>query len=370
MGDRRHDRRPDLAAQRGTANPCRRDGNGRLAITQGRPALVDPERGNAELLHPETGAVARSVRLDLRPDDAVVVSGSPDQSRLLVATSGRGELITCTFDAGSCAEPVRIGSAGAELGTPVEVGNHVVVPDYSTGQATIVDLATSRVVTQLQLFDRPIRFELIAHDGIVFFNDPNSNAAGVLDLSGGIRTITKYTPAGSDAPPTPEHRAQADQVTNADRQKQQPSVGLPGRTVRPSQPNPTPPAPAPAASIVVRPGNRGVVGDEFELTMLLRQPGNATTRWWFSDGTEATGSTVRHSWRQPGAFTVRADTTFDTGTKVTCGDHDHRGPHAGTAAHHPVEHPVGQAGDRGIGALQRQHCRKSGRVVLDRHQTG
>ena len=53
-------------------------------------------------------------------------------------------------------------------------------------------------------------------------------------------------------------------------------------------------APATTASIVVQPGNRGVVGDEFELTLLLRRAGTATTRWSFGDGTEAVGTTVHH----------------------------------------------------------------------------
>ncbi|MET8758774.1 PKD domain-containing protein [Lentzea sp. NPDC004782] len=288
--------------------------SGHLTITEGRPALVDAEHGTVELLDPETGAVARSVRLGARTDDTTVIRGSADQARVLIATGSRGELVSCAFDTG-CTEPVQVSSAGAELGSPVEVGDDVVVPDYSTGQATIVDLASARTVAQRQLFDRPTRFELMAKDGIVFFNDPDGNTAGVLDLAGDVRTITKYTegPTSDEATPAPDPRAQE---TKIDHRKQQPGLELPRRTGSTPQANPPPPAPATTASIVVRPGNRGVVGDEFELTVLLPLAATATTRWSFGDGTEAVGTTVRHRWRQPGSFTVRATATLGNGSEA------------------------------------------------------
>ncbi|TWP52509.1 PKD domain-containing protein [Lentzea tibetensis] len=309
--------------ERRTRSAATRSG-ARLAITRDQPALVDPERGTAELIDPGTGAVTRSARADLQAGDAVVVSGSADRSRLVVASGTRGTVIVCAFDTSSCSAPVTVSSPGSDLGTPVEVQNRAVVPDYSTGQATIVDLATSRVIAQHQLFDHPTRFELLARDGIVFFNDPNSNRAGVLDLAGDVRSITKYTDEHSegDATPTPDHRTQADQVSKVDNKKQKPGLGIPGQIIQPTRtepaPTPTPPAPTPTAAIVVEPGNRGVVGDEFELTLVLQpSTGTATTRWSFGDGTEATGATVTHRWQQPGTFTVRATATGDTGAQVS-----------------------------------------------------
>ncbi|WP_112271824.1 PKD domain-containing protein [Lentzea terrae] len=283
--------------------------NVRLTVTDGKPALVDTENDTAELLNPETGDVARSVRLDL-PGDAVALAGSADRARVLIAT-GRGELSWCAFGSG-CVTPVQVGSAGADLGTPVEVDNHAVVPDYSTGQATIVDLTTSQVIAQRQLFDQPTRFELIVRDGIVFFNDPNSNAAGVLDLSGDIRTIVKYTPAEHDSTPAPDRPGKADQVAKSGQQKQ--GLGLPRQSDVPFQPKP--PAPAPAVSIEVKPDNHGVVGDEFELTARFQDPGDSAVTWSFGDGTGGTGTTVRHSWREAGFFTVRATVSLAGGKQL------------------------------------------------------
>lgn len=288
-------------------------GNGQLTAPGGRPALVDPGRGTAELLDPETGAVTRSMRLDERARDATTIGTSTDRARVLIASEDRGELFSCSFDSG-CGDPVKVGSSDSDLGTPVEIDDHAVVPDYATGQVTIIDLAGSRVVAQRQLFDHPTRFELITRDDIVFFNDPSGNAAGVLDLSGDVRTLTKYTagPAG-DVPSTSDPRT-VDQTTKVDSRKQQPGLGLPGQADR--QANPAQPGLKPLASIVVNPGTHGLVGEEFELTAVLRPPVAASTAWTFGDDTTGTGRTVRHRWTREGTFVVRATSTLATGTTV------------------------------------------------------
>jgi hypothetical protein len=292
--------------------------NGRLTVTAGRPALVDPGRGTAELLHPGTGVVADTVRPDLGAGDVVAVSGSAERSRVLIANSTRGELVVCAFGTRSCADPIKIGVPGADLGTPVELDNHAVVPDRSTGEATIVDLADGSVVSQRRLLAAPTRFELITRDGIVFFNDPDGSAAGVLKLTGDVMTITKYTeaPAGeSDTPPKTDPRTQqAQQVTTTDREQRTTGLGLTSEPVRPGQQDSTPLDPR--ASIVVTPGNRGEVGDEFELTMTLLPVVTAGTGWRFGDGAAGSGATVRHRWQQPGRYVVEAVATLGSGKQV------------------------------------------------------
>ncbi|WP_086662375.1 PKD domain-containing protein [Lentzea kentuckyensis] len=288
-------------------------GNSRLTVTTGRPALVDPERDVAELLHPGTGVVATTVRPGLNAGDVVTVSGSADRSRVLIANSTRGELVVCAFDTRSCAAPVKVTTPGADLGTPVEVGDHAVVPDYSTGEAVIVDLTDGSVVSQRLLFAEPIRFELVVHDDVVFFNDPGGNAAGVLKLTGDVMTITKHTdaPTGDDdIPQQSDPRAQrAQQVTKIDQPER---VLAPGLTRRPDAP-----ALEPKASIVVKPGNRAEVGDELELTMTLQPEVNAEADWQFGDGTAGHGATVRHRWQQPGVHTVEAVAVLGSGRRVT-----------------------------------------------------
>ena len=290
-------------------------GNGRLTVTDGRPALVDPERGTAELVHPGTGVVADTVRPGLDAGDVVAVSGSADRSRVLIVNSTRGELVVCAFDTRSCAEPVKVAAPGADLGAPVEVGNHAVVPDHSTGNATVVDLADGTVTSKRQLFTEPVRFELVARDGIVFFNDPNSNTAGVLELTGEVTKIIKHTeaPAGDDdTPPKTDPRAlTAQQVTKISQPERTPGVGLTRQPVPPGSSTSDP-----SASIVVKPGSRGEVGDEFELTMTLLPAVQADTGWQFGDTTTGSGATVRHRWQQPGEYTVEAVAVLDSGKRV------------------------------------------------------
>ena len=291
-------------------------GNSRLTVTAGRPALVDPERDVAELLHPGTGVVAGTVRPGLAAGDVVAVSGSADRSRVLIANSTRGELVVCGFDPRSCAAPVKVAVEGADLGTPVEVGDHAVVPDYSTGEATIVDLADGSVVSQRLLFAAPVRFELVVHDDLVFFNDPNSNAAGVLKLTGDVMTITKHAeaPTGNDGvgQQTDPRAQQAQQETKIGQPERTPAPRL---TERPDVPDSS--APEPKASIVVTPGNRGEVGVEFELTMTFLPAVIADADWQFGDGTAGHGATVRHRWQQPGEHTVEAVATLGSGRRVT-----------------------------------------------------
>ncbi|MGW6935331.1 PKD domain-containing protein [Lentzea sp. NPDC054927] len=288
--------------------------NGRLTVTGGRPALVDPARGTAELLHPGTGVVAGTVRPNLGSGDVVTVGGSADRPRVLIANSTRGQLVVCAFDTRSCAEPVQISAPGADLGTPIEIDDHAVVPDRSAGQATIVDLSGTRVISQRQLFDGPARFELLVRDGFVFFNDPESNRAGTLSLTGEVRTITKYTADGTP-PGKPDPQGQADQPTKAVQQEQKPGLSLPGQNSRPTQPFPTPPVSA--MSIVVKPGSRGEAGTGFELTAVFQPATAATVRWSFGDGAEAEGTTVGHTWTRPGAFTVQATATTSVGKQLS-----------------------------------------------------
>ncbi|MDT7788907.1 MAG: regulator of chromosome condensation, partial [Pseudonocardiales bacterium] len=191
-------------------------------------------------------------------------------------------------------------------------------------------------------FDKPTRFELIARDGIVFFNDPDGNTAGVLDLSGDTKMITKYTPAEDDTATGSDQPAVADQVTKTGQQKR--NLDQPTREGLPFQPQ----QPAPAVSIVVMPGNNGVVGVEFELTARVQSTGHAAARWSFGDGAESTGDTVRHRWGQPGVFTVRATVSLANGkqlraeTSITV-DHPQAPPRIAELTARPAKPVIGQS---------------------------
>ncbi|MBP2326744.1 PKD repeat protein [Kibdelosporangium banguiense] len=261
-------------------------GKSRLAFTDGAHALLDAGRGAMELLDPDTGAVQQSVPVDLKPDDTVAVSGSPGERRLLISVGSRGQLLSCTFDTASCAAPVTLSPVPADLGQAVEADNHAVVPDYATGRIWIVDLAGPRVVAEQRLFDHPVRFELLTRDGVVFYNDPRGDQAGVIGLDGRVRPITKY---------------QAGQAT----QTQQPTQ---------SATPPTGQVTAANLSIGISPRARGVVGDEFRFTAIAKDITSA--QWTFGDGSGAAGTKVRHRYTRIGTHTVNVTAQLRQGKIV------------------------------------------------------
>ncbi|WP_460444160.1 PKD domain-containing protein, partial [Amycolatopsis cihanbeyliensis] len=285
----------------------------RLAMAGDRPALLDPARGTADLLDPRTGAVEWSIPVDLRPGERLAVSDSPEGQRALVALPDRGRLLSCAPAAGSCAA-VRLGGGPAELGAPVAVGGHAVVPDFSTGRAWIVDLDTRRVVAHPRLLDRPVRFELLARDGMVFYNDPGSERAGVIGLDGRVRPITKYDPGEVERGTADRQRAEGSPgPVPGDRAGELPAVSGPGGT----RPRPDGSAAGTEVSIVVRPDSRGTVGEEFEFAVVA--DGAATVRaarWTFGAGGGASGTTVRHRWERPGTHPVRVAAELTTGRRA------------------------------------------------------
>ncbi|RSM87976.1 PKD domain-containing protein [Kibdelosporangium aridum] len=320
------------------AQHSRTDAGTALAAADGRPVTLDLARRRAELLDPETGSVDESMPVGVRSDDTVAVAGSPGKRRILISIASRGLLLVCEFGA-SCENPVPLGPGKADLGAAVEVGDHAIVPDYSTGRVWIVNLETMRVVAERQLFDRAVRFELLTRDGVVFYNDPDSAEAGILDLNGNVRAVSKYNPVKPDSGPV---QVAAD---NRDTSRQQPpSTGRPrsgptGAAPPVRGPGDTEPVPvgAPAADIVIKPSNRGLVGEEFELAAVARGPiGLATARWTFGDGTSATGLVVRHRWDRPGEFQVNVATTLAIGLPAP--------PATATVVIEPADAPVRIAG--------------------------
>lgn len=266
-------------------------GGSRLAIAAGRPVLLDPGRRTVARLDPETGAVEQALAVNLRDGDTVAVTGSAGQQRLLISVNPRGLFLSCAFGSGSCTEPVSLGGGPSTLGPAVEAGNRAVVPDYATGGVSIVDLTTSRVVAQPRLFDRPVRFDLLTRDGVIFYNDPGSAQAGVIDPGGRVRPIVKYRsgqhPPGAaptEAVPGPDNGTSPDEG--------------PGDT-RPD------PRSTSSVSISVSPRDHGPVGAEFEFAAVATgSAGIADARWTFGDGSVATGNTVRHRWNRPGTYAV------------------------------------------------------------------
>src|SRR2546421_892924 len=179
--------------QRHTRERMAGPGTGLLALADGRPVVIDQQRRTAALVDPASGDVTHRITLDLRADDRIQVSGAPHAARIYVVAS-RGVLAVCDLNAAGCSSAVPLGTGGAELGAAVENGGRVFVPDFTGGRVWIVDLGDLRVIARPQVVPVKTRFQLLARDGVMFFNDPDSEHAGVLQLDGGVRLVPKYDP--------------------------------------------------------------------------------------------------------------------------------------------------------------------------------
>lgn len=188
---------------RNTAKP----GRSELVMTGGGPVVVDYTDRKAILIDPDSGQARNTIMLDVHPDDKVAVSGSPHGQRLYLVAS-RGLLAICELSKSACDSVVPLDAANGELGAAVEAGDRLFIPDYSTGQVWVIDLARHTVLARPKVLTPPAQFQLLTRDGIVFYNDPTSERAGVIRLDGGFVPVAKYDPKdpdkGLNAPVTTE----------------------------------------------------------------------------------------------------------------------------------------------------------------------
>jgi hypothetical protein len=337
---------------------------GLLTVADGKPVLVDTAKFTASFLDPGSGSSEHTIALDLRPEDRVQVSGSPHTSRLYVATS-RGVLTVCELAKSDCTRAVELDAGSGDLGAPVETGGRVFVPDYTTGKVWVVDVGSWTVLAEPQVLGPKTRFQLLTRDGVVFFNDPNSEHAGVIRLDGGVQLVNKYdsgdpdkgltgaAPGGENlgaagpkpkspksAPPSPSkppsngrNQPPPDPVENPPPPKGDPNppptsgpdptdgpnptggpnpTPTPGPTGGPTTPPPPPPPEAPPLEVRVSPPPYQV-GDAVTLAA-VSDPPPISVHWDFGDGQSADTATVSHAWTAPGRYNLRAHGTYANGT--------------------------------------------------------
>jgi hypothetical protein len=223
----------------------------RLVLVGGRPALVDLARPRVGRLS-DRGTVAAWSCLDLRAGERAELLGSTSTGRVLAAVPATGVLVVSGDGADDCGRGVVVGAPGDEFGPLVEQDGYVFVPDRTSGRTAVVDLAARRRVADLSMGIKPgNRLELLAKDGLVFYNDLDGERAGVLRFDGrdwSVGTVLhKYNRGkGGEQILTPTGTA-AQTGPAGDRPKpgtNRPGPDRPGPTTRPtpagpgSQPDP------------------------------------------------------------------------------------------------------------------------------------
>ncbi|MFC0110889.1 hypothetical protein [Kibdelosporangium aridum] len=166
-----------------------RPGRSMLTIVNGKPVVVEVAARKATVVDPLLRTADTTIDLDLRQGEEVQVSGSPYGDRFYVVAP-RGVLTICGLAEESCSNAVPL--AGGSLGAAVEAGNRLFVPDYTTGQVWIVDLDKKAVLAQPRVVKSARQFQLVSRDGVVFFNVPDSDEAGVITLDGTVLDVAKY----------------------------------------------------------------------------------------------------------------------------------------------------------------------------------
>ncbi|MDQ0373512.1 hypothetical protein [Cellulomonas humilata] len=259
-------------AARSAADPR----TGRLVSADGRPVVIDPGAGTA-VQYDDEGRPGPEACVDVSPtDDAVRFAGGTDRDEVYTVSGTDAVLRVTDLSTGTCDTVVSsIATPGSDLGTPVELDGRLFVPDFSTGQVVVVDLDTRRVlVTTDPLIGVGTAFDLTAKDGFVFYNDTASEKAGVLDLDGTVRSVSKYDPEqpalGLEAPEQPEPPVTeptgpadeptpptqpSDPVTTAPATPDARPSTAPSAPPAPAQPDPEPTRPAASELRVVLAGD-------------------------------------------------------------------------------------------------------------------
>ncbi|MET0233680.1 MAG: PKD domain-containing protein [Kibdelosporangium sp.] len=311
-------------------------GPGFVTIANGHPVVVDVT-GRRVVRIDRDGAAAGSIALDLRKEDTLQVSGSPHNERLYLVL-GRGALSVCDLTAGQCDKVIPL-APGNDFGAAVETGNRLFLPNYSTGEVWILDLAQSRVVARAPVL-RAGRFQLLTRDGVVFYNDTSSEKAGVVTLDGTVTPAAKYDPSDpskgtnrpvdNDSEPSgqePTQQPNPAQVPvsgqNPDQRPTQPTSPTNTNPAQPTQPSPTTPTqptPANPPSERDQPDQPDPPPAQLQITMsdltpTVDQPIElkventssappADVQWTFGDTGRGTGLATSHKWAREGSFQV------------------------------------------------------------------
>ena len=165
-----------------------------LVMVDGAAAVVDRAERRVHRIN-ASGRLTRDACLETDPTDQTLrFGGSPHADRVYVVSGDQGMLRVSDLRSGDCADiAIPVADAGDELGDPLESAGRVFVPNYTTGSVAVVDVATENVLKTQEL-GASGGFDLFAEDGIVFYNDPETEKAGVIHLDGTFTAVAKYNP--------------------------------------------------------------------------------------------------------------------------------------------------------------------------------
>jgi Right handed beta helix region len=221
-----------------------------LTVADGVPVVVESVQQSAYLVG-SGGVLGRRVRLGAAGQIGSVVTGSATAQELLVTASAGTRYQTCSFALGSCEAAIGLDAAGHDLGPAVADDGRVFVPDYTAGAVWVLDPSgAARGVREVRVFPGADQFELVGANGLVFYNDPESNVAGTVAADGTVNVILKYGTVAAPATASATAAASASPSAAASSSAGPPArpTGSPSPQSAPGVPRPSPGTPRPAPS--------------------------------------------------------------------------------------------------------------------------
>ncbi|KPM56715.1 hypothetical protein ACG83_02210 [Frankia sp. R43] len=296
-----------------------------LVLAGGRVAVVDTAARTVRPVGAD-GVPGPATCLDVRQGDEAAVTGSPTQDRVYAVSGDRGVLLVSDLDRRSCDRAVDLGAARHRLGPAQEAAGRVFVPDYTTGEVAVIDLASGRVVARPEVLaggDETV-FELVPSGSFVFYNDPASERAGVIRLDGTTVEIQKYDPERPDAGLVPGGGASGPSSgpggsgSSSAPPTTPPTTAPPTITPTPTRSTPTPSTPGTTGTVAIElSADRAAIGEQVTMRAVATDRTRlGAVRWEFGDGSAGGGVQVSHSWSRAGQFTITARVTLADGRQA------------------------------------------------------
>lgn len=172
-----------------------------LATAGGVPIAVDRTARRVTMLG--GGAAQKVITLPASAaaggSQALLVPASADAGSLPMLNQNSPSLVIVNLTTGTTHDvPLGAEVTGHTLGQPVQAGERIFVPDFSTGSVLVYDTAGSATTT-VPVTGHPGPFQSTVVDGIAYFNDANGSDAVVVTPDGQVHQVTK---TGPDVPTT------------------------------------------------------------------------------------------------------------------------------------------------------------------------
>jgi len=173
----------------------------RLASVDGRGTIVatGQPQPTVSWLGEDGSRSAWECRLAAGASDDIGLLGADSGERMFAAVPAAGTLLVTDSSSPTCGGVVPVGDPTSRFGSLVQSGPYVFVPNLTNGRIYVVDTrSTDSAAAQFDLNLPDHNIELVAKDGLVFYNDLDSEKAGVLTLLNGTwvlgPSLQKFNP--------------------------------------------------------------------------------------------------------------------------------------------------------------------------------